>query len=232
MSDSEQTLSGNAIIEVRDLCISHRDGVLLQHVNLTINEGEFVYLIGKSGMGKTSLLRTLYGDHSIDSGEAKVCGFDLVKLKKRKIPQLRRQIGIVFQNVRLLKDRDVYDNLAFVLRATGWKRHEEIDRQIMQTLNMVGVAAKAHSSTYRLSDGEQRRVGIARALINNPKLILADEPTGNLDPITSSEIIELLQHINRENNVTMLMSSHDFMVIDKFPARVIGCEKGTVVCPD
>ena len=221
----------SCVIELRDMTISHSDGILLSHVNLKIDEGEFVYLIGKSGTGKTSLLRTLYGDHAIDSGEATVCGIDLTKLKRRKIPELRRQIGIIFQDVRLLKDRNVYDNIAFVLRATGWKKRDEIDQRIMETLEAVGLADKAQSSTHHLSEGERQRVGIARALINSPALIVADEPTGNIDPITSSEIIELLQKINRDSHMTMLIATHDFMMIDKYPARVIGCENNTLVCP-
>ena len=151
------------IIELKGLAIGHDEGLLLSDVNVSVTPGEFVYLIGKSGAGKTSLLRTLYGDHDIDDGEARVCGFDLRRLRRRQVPQLRRRVGIVFQNFRLLKDRNVYDNLAFVLKATGWKR-QDMDKQIVDTL---------------------RAVGIARALINNPELILADEPTGKLDPATS-----------------------------------------------
>lgn len=225
------TASDNPIIHLHNVTLSHSDGALLKDVNLDIEKGEFVYLIGKSGAGKTSLLRSLYADHSIDSGEAVVCGYDLMHLKRRQIPMLRRQIGIVFQNYRLLKDRNVYENLAFVLRATGWKKRDEIDKRIMETLENVGISDKAQAMPYQMSEGEQQRVGIARALINNPTLILADEATGNMDPITSSEIIELLQNINRNEGVTMLIASHDFMMIDKFPSRVICCEDGTLVCP-
>lgn len=225
------TTSDNSIIHLRNVALSHSDGPLLKEVNLDIAKGEFVYLIGKSGAGKTSLMRSLYADHKIDSGEAVVCGFDLMHIKRRQIPMLRRQIGIVFQNYRLLKDRNVYENLAFVLRATGWKNRSEIDSRIMKTLENVGISDKAQAMPYQMSEGEQQRVGIARALINNPTLILADEATGNMDPITSSEIIELLQSINRNEGVTMLISSHDFMMIDKFPSRVICCEDGTLVCP-
>ena len=225
------TTSDNSIIHLHNVTLSHSDGALLKDVNLDIAKGEFVYLIGKSGAGKTSLLRSLYADHSIDAGEAVVCGYDLMHLKRRQIPMLRRQIGIVFQNYRLLKDRNVYENLAFVLRATGWKKKNEIDNRIMETLENVGIKDKAQAMPYQMSEGEQQRVGIARALINNPTLILADEATGNMDPITSSEIIELLQNINRNEGVTMLIASHDFMMIDKFPSRVICCEDGTLVCP-
>ncbi len=218
------------IISLNDVAISQGDGILLSHVNLAVSPGEFVYLIGKSGAGKTTLLRTLYADHPIDSGEAAVCGVDLMRLKRRKRPMLRRQIGIVFQNFRLLRDRNVYDNMAFVLRATGWKR-SEIDAQIVETLQAVGIADKAESSIYHLSEGEQQRVGIARALINNPKLILADEPTGNLDPATSSDIMQLLVDINRKRGTTMLISTHDFMMIDKFQSRMLVCEKGQLFDP-
>lgn len=218
------------IISLKDVTISHDDGLLLSHVNLSVNPGEFVYLIGKSGAGKTSLLRTLYADRPIDSGEASVCDFDLMHLKHRQIPLLRRKIGIVFQNFRLLRDRNVYDNLAFVLRATGWKR-SAIDDQIVKTLSAVGIAEKADSSIYRLSEGEQQRVGIARALVNNPSLLIADEPTGNLDPATSSDIIQLLLNINKETGTTMLISTHDFMMIDKFQSRMLVCENGSLIDP-
>ena len=231
MKHSQPVVIDGPIIHLRNVSLSHSEGALLTGVNLDISRGEFVYLIGKSGTGKTSLLRTLYADHSIDTGEATVCGYDLTQIKRRQVPMLRRQIGIVFQNYRLLKDRNVYDNLAFVLRATGWKKNSEMNRRIMETLESVGIADKAQSMPFRMSEGEQQRVGIARALINNPTLILADEATGNMDPITSSEIIELLQRINREEGVTMLISTHDFMMIDKYPSRVICCEDGTLVCP-
>lgn len=218
------------IISLKDVTISHDDGLLLSHVTLKVDPGEFVYLIGKSGAGKTSLLRTLYADHSIDSGEATVCGYNLMHLKRRQIPMLRRRVGIVFQNFRLLKDRDVYDNLRFVLQATGWER-DQMDAQINHVLEAVGIADKAHASIHRLSEGEQQRVGIARALINNPTLVLADEPTGNLDPATSSDIMQLLVQINQKTGTTMLISSHDFMMIDKYQSRMIVCENGTITDP-
>ena len=218
------------IISLKDVTISHNDGPLLTHVNVEVAPGEFVYLIGKSGAGKTSLLRTLYADHDIDHGDATVCGFDLMRLKRRQVPMLRRRVGIVFQNFRLLKDRNVYDNLAFVLRATGWK-HSDIDAQICKTLEAVGIADKAQSSIHHLSEGEQQRVGIARALINNPSLILADEPTGNLDPATSSDIMQLLVNINQQTQTTMLISTHDFMMIDKYQSRMLVCENGTLSDP-
>ncbi|MBO4599940.1 MAG: ATP-binding cassette domain-containing protein [Bacteroidales bacterium] len=218
------------IISLKDVTISHEDGPLLTHVNLEVAPKEFVYLIGKSGAGKTSLLRTLYADRAIDEGSAMVCGFDLARLKRKQIPLLRRRVGIVFQNFRLLKDRNVHDNLAFVLRATGWK-NADIDRQIRQTLEAVGIADKALASIHHLSEGEQQRVGIARALINNPSLILADEPTGNLDPATSSDIMQLLVNINQQTGTTMLISTHDFMMIDKYQSRLLVCENGTLTDP-
>ena len=229
MDDCTNSTTNQPIVHLENLTISHENGMLLTGVNLDLQEGEFVYLIGKSGAGKTSLLRSLYADRPIDNGVAEVCGYDVVNIRRRQIPQLRRRIGIVFQNFRLLDDRNVYANLEFVLRATGWKKKNEIQNQIEKTLTAVGIADKAFVNPMHLSEGEQQRVGIARALINNPKLILADEPTGNLDPVTSSEIMKLLLDINSQTRTTMLISTHDFMMIDKFPARVVVCENGTLV---
>lgn len=229
MDNSDNSTTNQPIVHLENLTISHENGLLLTDVNLSLNEGEFVYLIGKSGAGKTSLLRSLYADRPIDNGIAEVCGYDVVNIKRRHIPQLRRRIGIVFQNFRLLDDRNVYANLEFVLRATGWKKKNEIQDQIEKTLTAVGIADKAFVNPMHLSEGEQQRVGIARALINNPTLILADEPTGNLDPVTSAEIMQLLLDINRQTRTTMLISTHDFMMIDKFPARVVVCENRTLV---
>lgn len=221
----------NPIISLKDVTICHADGPILTNVNLLVNPGEFVYLIGKSGAGKTSMLRTLYADHEIGSGtEATVCGYDLMHLKRRQKPMFRRRIGIVFQNFRLLRDRNVYENLAFVLKATGWKR-KDMDEQITKTLKAVGIEDKAQSSIFKLSEGEQQRVGIARALINNPDLILADEPTGNLDPATSSDIMELLVNINKQTGTTMVISTHDFMMINKYQSRLLVCEDGSLVEP-
>lgn len=221
----------NPIISLKDVTICHADGPILTNVNLLVNPGEFVYLIGKSGAGKTSMLRTLYADREIGSGtEATVCGYDLMHIKRRQKPMFRRRIGIVFQNFRLLRDRNVYENLAFVLKATGWKR-KDMDEQITKTLKAVGIEDKAQSSIFKLSEGEQQRVGIARALINNPDLILADEPTGNLDPATSSDIMELLVNINKQTGTTMVISTHDFMMINKYQSRLLVCEDGSLVEP-
>lgn len=229
MDNSTDKTTNQPIVHLENLTISHENGMLLTGVNLDLKEGEFVYLIGKSGAGKTSLLRSLYADRPIDNGVAEVCGYDVTHIKRRQIPALRRRIGIVFQNFRLLDDRNVYANLEFVLRATGWKKKEEIRNQVEKTLTAVGIADKAFVNPLHLSEGEQQRVGIARALINNPSLILADEPTGNLDPVTSTEIMQLLLDINNQTRTTMLISTHDFMMIDKFPARVVVCENGTLV---
>ena len=229
MENNETEVSQAPIVLLENVMISHDEEPLLKDVNLRLKAGEFVYLIGKSGAGKTSLLRSLYGDQPIAAGSATVCGVDVAHLRRRQVPRLRRQIGIVFQNFRLLDDRNVYSNLEFVLRATGWKKRDEIKAQIDKVLTAVGIQQKADAMPKRLSEGEQQRVGIARALINNPTLILADEPTGNLDPVTSAEIMQLLVDVGRETGTTMLISTHDFMMIDRFPARVAVCENGTVV---
>ena len=229
MENNENGAQVEPIVLLENVVISHAEEQLLKDVNLRLDAGEYVYLIGKSGAGKTSLLRSLYGDQPIESGRATVCGIDVASLRRRQVPALRRQIGIVFQNFRLLYDRDVYANLEFVLRATGWKKRQEIREQVENTLAAVGIAHKADAMPQRLSEGEQQRVGIARALINNPKLILADEPTGNLDPVTSAEIMQLLVDVGRDTGTTMLISTHDFMMIDRFPARVVVCENGTLV---
>lgn len=220
------------IVKLENVTISNQGTPILKEVNLTLNRGEFVYLIGKSGAGKTSLLRSLYADCPIETGVAEVCGMNVAGLKRREVPQLRRRIGIAFQSFRLLSDRNVYSNLEFVLRVTGWKNRAEIKAQIEHTLQAVGIADKAYAMPMHLSEGEQQRVGIARALINNPALIVADEPTGNLDPMTSAEIMQLLIDINQQTQTTMLISTHDFMMIDKYPARVVLCENGTLVDPE
>lgn len=218
-----------SIVELENVVVSYDDEPLLKDVSFSLAKGEFVYLIGKSGAGKTSLLRCLYADHRLAEGSAVVCGMDVVHMRRSAIPQLRRRIGIVFQNFRLLDDRNVYANLDFVLRATGWKKSDERREQIEKVLAAVGIADKADALPQRLSEGEQQRVGIARALINNPQLILADEPTGNLDPVTSAEIMQLLVDVGHQTGAAMLISTHDFMMIDRFPARVLLCENGTVV---
>jgi cell division transport system ATP-binding protein len=202
---------------------------ILSNVNLDIKKGEFVYLIGKTGSGKSSLLKSIYADIRIDVGSAYVCGFTLNGLKKSKIPLLRRKLGIIFQDFQLLKDRSVYDNLAFVLKATGWKDKKAMNERILQALDDEGLLMKANEQACDLSEGEMQRVSIARAIVNQPELILADEPTGNLDPITSEEIVQLLMKINAKHGTTVLMATHDYIVLDKFRARVIACEEGKIV---
>ncbi len=229
MENNENNTPQEPVVLLENVVISHDEEPLLKDVSLRLEAGEFVYLIGKSGAGKTSLLRSLYADQPIESGRAMVCGIDVAGIRRREVPRLRRQIGIVFQNFRLLDDRDVASNLEFVLRATGWRKRDAIREQIEKTLTAVGIAHKAGAMPRQLSEGEQQRVGIARALINSPKLLLADEPTGNLDPVTSAEIMQLLVDMGRETGTTMLISTHDFMTIDRFPARVAVCENGTVV---
>ena len=229
MENNDNNILPELIVELENVAVSHDDVPLLNNVNLQLAQGEFVYLIGKSGAGKTSLLRCLYADHPVTDGRAVVCGIDLTHMRRWQIPQLRRRIGIVFQNFRLLDDRNVYANLDFVLRATGWKHADDRREQIEKALAAVGIAHKADDMPQRLSEGERQRVGIARALINNPQLILADEPTGNLDPVTSAEIMQLLVDVGRQTGAAMIISTHDFMMIDRFPARVLLCEDGTVV---
>ena len=231
MDNNAQQAQNQPILQLENLTISHENGILLSGVNLSMQEGEFVYLIGKSGAGKTSLLRSLYADFPIENGIAKVCGIDVVNIKRRHIPQLRRRIGIVFQNFRLLDDRNVFANLEFVLRATGWKKKNEIRNQVEKTLVAVGIADKAYSNPLQLSEGEQQRVGIARALINNPALILADEPTGNLDPDTTLEVMKLLRNIS-ENGTAVLMATHNYTLMQKYPSRIANCKNGTVVCSE
>ena len=232
MENIDNATAQDHVVSLENVVISYGEEPVLKDVNVRLGNGDFVYLIGKSGAGKTSLLRTLYADLPIESGVAKVCGFDVVNMRRREVPLLRRKIGIVFQNFRLLPDRSVRSNLEFVLRATGWKKRNERQAQIEKVLASVGVADKADMLPARLSEGQQQRVGIARAIINNPQLIVADEPTGNLDPVTSAEIMQLLLDINKNTGTTMLISTHDFMMMDRFPARVLVCEDGTVRDPE
>ena len=228
MENNDNTAVKEPVVALENVVISYGGEPVLKDVSLRLEGGDFAYLIGKSGAGKTSLLRTLYADLPVESGVAKVCGFDVVNIRRREVALLRRKIGIVFQNFRLLPDRIVRSNLEFVLRATGWKKRNEIQTQIDKVLGAVGVADKADMLPTRLSEGQQQRVGIARAIINNPQLIVADEPTGNLDPVTSAEIMQLLLDINKNTGTTMLISTHDFMMMDRFPARVLVCENGGV----
>ncbi|MBU6307265.1 MAG: ATP-binding cassette domain-containing protein, partial [Bacteroidetes bacterium] len=203
--------------------------LVLADVHLTVNKGEFVYLVGKTGTGKSSLLKTLYGELPLTDGEATVAGFSLKGLDWKKVPYLRRNLGVVFQDFQLLTDRNVNDNLKFVLRATGWTDERLMNEKIADVLDKVGLKSKGFKMPFELSGGEQQRVDIARALLNSPKLILADEPTGNLDPETSDEIMKLLFHICRDYNTTVVMATHDYIVVQKFPARLIRTESGKVI---
>jgi cell division transport system ATP-binding protein len=201
----------------------HRKSLVLADVNLKIAPSEFVYLIGKTGSGKTSLLRTLYGDLPLQEGEGEVAGFDLRKLKESQIPFLRRKIGIIFQDFQLLTDRSVRENLLFVMKATGWKNKQLIDARIESVLKMVSLEGKAYKMPHELSGGEKQKVVIARALLNDPIVILADEPTGNLDPEISAEIVRLLHKISKEGT-SVIMATHDYRLIEQFPARVVKIE--------
>jgi cell division transport system ATP-binding protein len=217
------------IIEISHANIYQGNNLILQDVNLTVNKGEFVYLVGKTGTGKSSLLKTLYGELTLTEGEATVAGFGLRNLDWRKVPYLRRTLGVVFQDFQLLTDRNVNNNLKFVLKATGWTDEKLMDEKILDVLDKVGLKAKGFKMPFELSGGEQQRVDVARALLNSPKLILADEPTGNLDPETSDEIMNLLFHISRDFNTAIVMATHDYIVVQKFPARTIKTEKGRVI---
>lgn len=217
-----------AVVALSELSIFQKKNLVLSNVHLLIQPGEFVYLIGKTGSGKSSLLKTLYAELPALDGQAHVAGFDLRTLKTSEIPFLRRKLGIVFQDFQLLIDRTVYANLEFVLKATGWKDKKEIDDRIMEVLEEVDLAGKRHKMPHQLSGGEQQRIAIARALLNKPVMILADEPTGNLDPETSNGIMRLLMRIS-EGGQSVLMATHNYNLIHKFPARIIKCEEGSVL---
>jgi cell division transport system ATP-binding protein len=219
----------DSIIELRHASIYQGYNLILQDVNLNVNKGEFVYLVGKTGTGKSSLLKTLYGELPLTEGEGVVVGYDLRKLDWKKVPYLRRNLGVVFQDFQLLTDRNVNENLKFVLRAIGWTDQNLMNQKIMDVLDKVGLKAKGFKMPFELSGGEQQRVDIARALLNSPKLILADEPTGNLDPETSDEIMNLLFHISKDYGTAVVMASHDYIVVQKFPARMIRTERGRVI---
>jgi cell division transport system ATP-binding protein len=217
------------IIQLHHANIYQGSSLILEDVNLTVNKGEFVYLVGKTGTGKSSLLKTLYGELPLTQGEGEVAGFQLKGLDWKKVPYLRRNLGVVFQDFQLLTDRNVHKNLEFVLKATGWKDEKLMQEKINDVLDKVGLKAKGFKMPFELSGGEQQRIDIARALLNSPKLILADEPTGNLDPETSDEIMNLLFHISRDYNTAIVMASHDYIVVQKFPARMIRTERGRVI---
>jgi len=215
----------NIVLQLKDANIYQRDILVLSNVNLTVNKGDFYYLIGKTGSGKSSLMKTLYGDLPLQKGSGSIVDFDLKKLKEKQIPFLRRKIGIVFQDFKLLNDRNIFDNLKFVLKATGWKDKELMKEKIHEVLDKVGLKSQYYKKTFELSGGEQQRVAIARALLNDPELILADEPTGNLDPKTSMEVMGLLNEIHASGK-TILMATHDYQLILKFKQKTIKCEGG------
>ena len=216
------------IIDIKNANIYQGDSLVLQDVNLIVNKGEFVYLVGKTGTGKSSLLKTLYGELPLREGQASVVGYDLRQLTWKTVPFLRRNMGVVFQDFQLLTDRNVNENLKFVLKAIGWKDEKLMNEKIADVLDKVGLRSKGFKMPFEMSGGEQQRVDIARALLNSPKLILADEPTGNLDPETSDEIMQLLIHIARDYGTSVVMATHDYPVINKFPARVVKTERGHV----
>ena len=218
----------SAVIELNQVNIYQSKKLILENVNLTLNETEFAYLIGKTGSGKSSLLKILYGELPLTEGNGSVAGFDLKNLKRKDVPMLRRKIGIVFQDFQLLMDRTVIQNMIFVLGATGWKDKTLIQKRAMSVLQLVGVEQKANAMPHALSGGEQQRVAIARALLNQPELLLADEPTGNLDPETSEEIMHLLIAVAKEEKSAILMATHDLNMVKKFPAKVLRVGNGSV----
>ncbi len=217
----------DTVVEFNKAKIVQRDQIIFEAVDLKISKGEFVYLIGKTGSGKSSLLKTLYGELPLNSGTGQVAGFNLMGLKERQIPSLRRKLGIVFQDFQLLNDRNVHENLRFVLKATGWNQEAQINQRIQEVLTRVGMSDKGQKLPYQMSGGEQQRIAIARALLNDPELIVADEPTGNLDPQTSMEVMNLLRELN-QNGRSILMATHDYALLLKYPSKTIKCEGGAV----
>ncbi len=220
-----------AIIRLKDAKIYQKDHLVLSKVSFELQSGDFIYLIGKTGTGKSSLLKTLYGDLLLQEGVGEVVGFDLTCLKEKEIPYLRRGIGVVFQDFQLLSDRTVNDNLVFVLKATGWVDTNKINHRVQEVLTQVGMGQKGYKMPHELSGGEQQRVSIARAILNEPELIIADEPTGNLDPETSREIMTLLKGI-QEKGKAVFMATHDYSLIHDFPSKMIRCAEGTILPVD
>jgi len=217
----------NPVLALKDVTIYQENKVILSQINLEVNHGEFLYIIGKTGTGKSSFMKTLYGDLPLTEGEGHIVEYDLATLQEKDIPYLRRKIGIVFQDFKLLPDRNVNDNMLFVLKATGWTDATEMQNKIDEVLDKVGMKGFANQMPHQLSGGEQQRVAIARALLNDPELILADEPTGNLDPQTSAEVLEVLKNINA-NGKTIIMATHDYALLMKFPSKTLKCEDGAI----
>jgi cell division transport system ATP-binding protein len=227
--DPNRYYVAQTVVRLSNANIYQKETLVLSGVNLSISKGEFIYLIGQTGSGKSSLLKILYGDLELMEGTGEVAGFDLRKLTLKQLPYLRRKLGIVFQDFQLLNDRTVQDNLSFVLRATGWKDKKTIDHRIQEVLTLVGLHTKHFKMPHELSGGEQQRVVIARALLNNPEIVLADEPTGNLDPSTSDDIMQLLLSINTDTQTTFLIATHDYAIMEKFPAKIVKCLGGKLV---
>lgn len=221
-------MSENTVVSIRDVDVFQEDNLVLKQVNLEVNKGDFFYIIGKTGSGKSSFLKTLYADLPFVNGQAQVVGYDLPTLKQKDIPYLRRKLGIVFQEFQLLQDRNIEENLFFVMRATGWKDKKAMKDKATEVLEKVGLQNKGYKMPHQVSGGEQQRLGIARALINDPILILADEPTGNLDPQSSEGIMELLFDISK-NNCAVLMATHDYSLFEKFPATTYVCVNGRMM---
>jgi len=217
----------NTVLQLKNVSIYQGDSLVLSDVNLEMKKGDFVYLIGKTGTGKSSFMKTLYADLELTEGEGSIVDFNLKTLEEKDIPYLRRKLGIVFQDFKLLNDRTVNGNLEFVLKATGWTDKQEIDNKIEDVLNKVDMKTKGFKFPYQLSGGEQQRIAIARALLNDPELILADEPTGNLDPQTSIEVMEVLQELNKKGH-SILMATHDYALLLKFPSKTLKCEENKV----
>ena len=212
------------MVSLKNATIVNENNILFSDINLNVNSGELVFLIGKTGTGKSSLLKVLYGDLHIKSGQGSIMGFDLTQLKENQIPKLRRKLGIVFQDFKLLPDRTVFENLSFVLKATGWKEKDKIKKRVSEVLEMVNVTSNDKKYPFELSGGEQQRVAIARALLNNPEIIIADEPTGNLDPETSNEIMQLFSKLHKEG-ISLIMATHDYNMIVKFPGKIYQCDQ-------
>jgi cell division transport system ATP-binding protein len=217
------------VVSIQQAKIYQGNNLILDDVNFTVQKGEFVYLVGKTGTGKSSLLKTLYGELALQHGTGSVVGFDLKDMDWKKVPFLRRNLGVIFQDFQLLTDRNVHENLRFVLQATGWQDERLIEEKINDVLDKVGLKSKGFKMPFEMSGGEQQRVDIARALLNSPKLILADEPTGNLDPETSDEIMQLLIQIAKDYGTAVIMATHDFIVINRYPSRILKTEGGKVL---
>jgi cell division transport system ATP-binding protein len=218
----------DTVIEFQDVNIFQHDHLVLSNVNIKIDKGEFVYLIGKTGSGKSSFLKSLYADLPLKDGKAEIAGYDLRKIKNKEIPFLRRKLGIIFQDFQLLMDRSVEDNLKFIMKATGWKNQDEIYERINNVLDKVDLRTKSHKMPHQLSGGEQQRLAIARALINDPEIILADEPSGNLDPETSAGILNLLIDISK-NGRSVILATHDYDLFEIYPSRTLKCDAGQII---